>query len=164
MLNKQLNEKKRDQLREVVEREAVCYAVARMDAPDIDKYNILWASVRTMHKSLDRLLLRPDFIIVDGNRFLPYKKISFECIVKGDGKYNSIAAASILAKTYRDEYMQKLHKKFPVYQWNVNKGYPTEVHRTAIIQHGPCKYHRMTFRLYPEPAQMSFDFTDEKEG
>ncbi len=155
--SKQLSEKKRDELRNVIENESIAYAVSKMDAPEIDRYNILWASVRTMHKALDKLKPRPEFILVDGNKFLPYKKISHTCIVKGDSKYTSIAAASILAKTYRDEYMQKLHKKFPAYQWNVNKGYPTEVHRNAIVEYGPCDYHRMTFRLYPEPLQLKLD-------
>lgn len=152
--SKQIAEKKRDKLRYIIENEALAFAVSRMDAPDIDKYNILWASVRTMHKALDRLDMRPDHIIIDGNRFIPYKKVSHDCIIKGDSIYTSIAAASILAKTYRDEYMQKLHRKFPMYQWNSNKGYPTEVHREAIIQYGITAYHRRSFQLLPPPVQL----------
>lgn len=153
--SKQIAEKKRDKLRYIIENEALAFAVSRMDAPDIDKYNILWASVRTMHKALDRLEMRPDHIIIDGNRFIPYKKVSHDCIIKGDSIYASIAAASILAKTYRDEYMQKLHRKFPMYQWDANKGYPTEVHRDAIIQHGITAYHRRSFQLLPPPVQLN---------
>ncbi|MGB4840162.1 MAG: ribonuclease HII [Saprospiraceae bacterium] len=149
--SKQISEIKRNHLRSVIEKEAISYAVARMDAPDIDKFNILWASVRTMHKALNKLKIVPDHIIVDGNKFLPYKKIPFDCIIKGDGIYNSIAAASILAKTYRDEFMTKLHQKIPQYQWDCNKGYPTQSHREAIVQHGPTQYHRKSFQLYPLP-------------
>jgi ribonuclease HII len=153
--SKKLSESQRNSLREVIEKEALAFAVAKMDAPDIDKYNILWASVRTMHKALDKLKIRPQHIIIDGNKFIPYKKIPFECIVKGDSKYASIAASSILAKTYRDEYMIKLHKKYPYYQWQNNKGYPTQTHRDAIITHGITKYHRKSFQLLPSGEQLS---------
>lgn len=153
--SKQIPEKKRDELRAVIEEEALAYSVCRMDAPDIDRYNILWASVRTMHKALDKLKIRPNHIIVDGNKFLPYKKIPHDCIIKGDGIYTSIAAASILAKTYRDEYMNKLHKKHPNYQWDTNKGYPTEAHRDAIIHFGITELHRKSFQLLPPPVQLS---------
>jgi ribonuclease HII len=153
--SKQVNEKTRDKLRYVIENEAIVFAVARMDAPDIDKYNILWASIRTMHKAIDKLTIRPHHIIVDGNKFLPYKNVPHECIVKGDSIYTSIAAASILAKTYRDEYMIKLHKKWPMYHWDSNKGYATEAHRDAIMQYGVCTYHRKSFQLLPVPEQLS---------
>lgn len=152
--SKQISEKKRNELRIIIEKEAISFAVCRIDAPEIDRYNILWASVRTMHKALDKLKVRPGHIIVDGNRFLPYKKIPHECIVQGDAKYTTIAAASILAKTHRDEYMQKLHKKLPVYQWSLNKGYPTEVHRTAIQIHGISEFHRKSFQLLPPTVQL----------
>jgi ribonuclease HII len=153
--SKKLSEAQRNALRYIIEKEAISFAVAMMDAPDIDKYNILWASVRTMHKALDKLHIRPQHIIVDGNKFLPYKKIPFDTIIKGDGKYLSIAAASILAKTYRDEYMEKLHEKHPHYHWQSNKGYPTQTHRDAILAHGITKYHRKSFQLLPPAEQLS---------
>ena len=152
--SKKLSENQRIVLRQIIEKEAVAYAVSKMGAPDIDKYNILWASVRTMHKALDKLKIRPKHIIIDGNKFLPYRKINHDCIIKGDGIYMSIAAASILAKTYRDEYMVKLHKKHPQYQWESNKGYPTQVHRDAIITHGITQYHRKSFQLLPHAEQL----------
>ena len=138
----------------MIESSAVAFAVAKMDAADIDKYNILWASVRTMHKALNKLKFKPKHIIVDGNKFIPYKKINHDCIVGGDGKYLSIAAASILAKTYRDEFMIKIHKKHPQYHWDQNKGYPTTKHREAIVQIGPCDYHRKSFQLSPPAKQL----------
>jgi ribonuclease HII len=153
--SKKLSESQRNALRDTIEKEALAYAVAKMDAPDIDKYNILWASVRTMHKALDKLEMKPQHIIVDGNKFMPYKKIMHECIIQGDGKYASIAAASILAKTYRDEYMMNLHKKHPQYHWQNNKGYPTQAHRDAIMEHGITKYHRKTFQLLLPAQQLS---------
>lgn len=153
--SKQMSEKLRDELRLIIEQEAIAFAVARMDAPDIDKYNILWASIRTMHKALDNLGVVPQHIIVDGNKFMPYKKIPFDCIVQGDALYTSIAAASVLAKTYRDEYMVRLHKKHGQYHWDTNKGYATEQHREAIVAHGITKYHRRSFQLYPLPEQLS---------
>lgn len=152
--SKKLSENQRITLRQVIEKEAVAYAVAKMDAPEIDQYNILWASVRTMHKALDKLKIRPAHIIIDGNKFLPYPKINHDCIIKGDGIYTSIAAASILAKTYRDEYMVKLHKKYPNYQWDKNKGYPTQIHREAIISSGITEYHRKSFQLLPLVEQL----------
>ncbi len=152
--SKKLSEKQRFVLRDIIKKEAIAYAVAKLDPMDIDKYNILWASVRSMHKALDKLKVRPEHIIVDGNKFIPYKKITHECIVKGDGKYTSIAAASILAKTYRDDFMAKMHKSFPHYGWDQNKGYPTKIHRSAIVAHGPCEHHRKSFQLYPPPEQL----------
>jgi ribonuclease HII len=119
----------------------------------IDKINILNASFRAMHLSLDKLNTTPHRLLIDGNRFKPYKKYEYHCIIKGDGKYASIAAASILAKEYRDDYMFKISRKFPHYGWQNNKGYPTEAHRCAIKDHGPCEYHRRSFRLHPHDKQ-----------
>ena len=151
--SKKLNEKTRDQLRKEIEEEALAWAVARIDHKGIDKINILNASIKAMQNAIGKLSVRPEHILVDGNRFKPYKNIPFDCIIKGDGKFASIAAASILAKTHRDAYMKRLHKKFPYYAWDSNKGYPTQAHRNAIIEHGPCPYHRKSFRLYPLPEQ-----------
>ncbi|MFZ1562368.1 MAG: ribonuclease HII [Saprospiraceae bacterium] len=153
--SKKLTDKKRYELREIIENESLAWSVARLDAPDIDKYNILWASVRAMHKALDKIKIKPEHILVDGNKFKPYKEINYDCIVKGDGIYTSIAAASILAKTFRDDYMLELHHKYPDYQWNKNKGYPTEKHRSAIVKYGPCEFHRKSFQLYPSSDQLS---------
>lgn len=149
--SKQLREKERDRLREVIEREAAEWAVASMDNTEIDKLNILWASVASMHKALDLLKTRPGSVIVDGNRFKPYNKVQHTCFVKGDGRYASIAAASVLAKTHRDEYIRQIAKEFPQYGWERNMAYPTREHREAIKLFGPCKYHRMSFRLLEEP-------------
>lgn len=148
--SKKLTEKQRDLLRHDIEANAVDFAVARLDAPEIDKLNILWASVRAMHVALDMLKTEPGQILVDGNKFIPYAQTPHQCVVGGDAIYASIAAASVLAKTYRDEYMLTIHREYPVYFWEKNKGYPTENHRKAIVEHGPCKYHRMSFQLYPE--------------
>jgi ribonuclease HII len=153
--SKQLTEKDRYELRPYIEEKAISYGIAKMDAMDIDKYNILWASIRAMHKALTKLHLTPEHIIVDGNKWMPYKNIGFDTIVNGDGLFFSIAAASILAKTYRDDFMVKLHKKFPYYGWNTNKGYPTEQHRNAIKEHGISIYHRRSFQLLPAPVQLS---------
>jgi len=159
MLNdsKQLSEKKRYALREVIEREALAWAVGIVTNEEIDRINILRASILAMHRALDQLKLRPEEVIVDGNRFSPYKDLPYTTIVKGDGKYMSIAAASILAKTYRDDYMKKLHEEYPAYQWDRNKGYPAPSHRQAIRDHGTTPYHRMTFNLLGSP-QLEFDF------
>ena len=160
MLNdsKQLSEKKRYALREVIEREALAWAVGIVTNEEIDKVNILRASILAMHRALDQLKLRPQEVIVDGNRFMPYKDLPYTTIVKGDGKYMSIAAASILAKTYRDDFMLRLHEEFPAYHWDKNKGYPAPAHRQAIRQHGTTPYHRMTFNLLGSP-QLEFDFS-----
>ena len=128
-------------------REAAAYAVAKLDAPQIDEINILNASIKSMHLALDQLKVRPEFIIVDGNRFNPYNGIKYQTIVKGDGKYLSIAAASVLAKTFRDDFMVQIDKEFPQYNWAKNKGYPTVDHRAAIAQYGATPYHRRSFRL-----------------
>jgi ribonuclease HII len=145
--SKQVMEKDRNELRKIIESSAISFAVASIDNDEIDKINILRASFKSMHLALNKMKKKPQLLLIDGNRFIPYKKIPHHCIIKGDGIYASIAAASILAKTYRDEYMMKLHDEFPQYAWNSNKGYGTATHRTAIGIHGQCKYHRKTFRL-----------------
>ena len=158
--SKQLSEKKRDQLRSIIERDAVSWAVGIVDNQEIDQINILNASILAMHRALDQLTVCPQEIIVDGNRFKPYRDIPHTTIVKGDGKYMSIAAASILAKTHRDECMLALHQQYPQYHWDSNKGYPAPVHRQAIRLHGTTPYHRLTFQLLP-PEQMMLDFGTE---
>ncbi|MEG2277590.1 MAG: ribonuclease HII [Odoribacter sp.] len=145
--SKQLTEKQRDELRPIIEREAIAWAVGVVDNHEIDEINILNASILAMHRALDQLAIRPQHIIVDGNRFKKYGDVPHLCIVKGDGKYMSIAAASILAKTHRDEYMKKLHQVFPVYNWQQNKGYPTQDHRDKIRTFGVTDFHRITFKL-----------------
>jgi ribonuclease HII len=147
--SKQLTEKQRDALRPLIEREALAWAVGVASAREIDAINILNASFLAMHRALDGLPLRPDYLLIDGNRFKPYKNIPHATIVKGDGIYRSIAAASILAKTHRDEYMLRLHTEFPAYRWEQNKGYPTAKHRQAIAAFGPTSHHRMSFALLP---------------
>lgn len=158
--SKQLSEKKRDQLRSIIERDAISWAVGIVDNQEIDQINILNASILAMHRALDQLTVCPQEIIVDGNRFKPYRDIPYTTIVKGDGKYMSIAAASILAKTHRDECMLALHQQYPQYHWDSNKGYPAPVHRQAIRLHGTTPYHRLTFQLLP-PEQMMLDFGTE---
>lgn len=147
--SKQLNEKRRDLLRPVIEQEALAWAVGVVTAEEIDRINILNASILAMHRALDQLSVRPGAIIVDGNRFKPYGDTPWTTVVKGDGKYGNIAAASILAKTHRDEHMRSLHKQYPGYGWDINKGYPTKAHRRAIEELGPSPCHRMSFRLTP---------------
>ncbi|MDY4042449.1 MAG: ribonuclease HII [Marinifilaceae bacterium] len=158
MLNdsKQLSEKKRDQLRQIIEKEALAWAVAQVDNEEIDQINILNASITAMHRALDALTVTPEHILVDGNRFKPYRDIPHHCIVKGDGKYMAIAAASILAKTHRDEYMRQLHEQYPVYDWQRNKGYPTAAHREQIRQHGITPYHRKSFTLLDKQLEIDF--------
>ena len=145
--SKQLTDKKRHQLREIIERDALAWAVGVVTPEEIDKINILNASILAMHRALDQLTVRPEAIIVDGNRFKQYGKIPHTCIVKGGAKYLSIAAASILAKTYRDDYMDGLAEEYPQYDWKSNKGYPTKKHREAIRQYGVTPYHRMSYNL-----------------
>ncbi len=152
--SKQLSEKQRDILRPVIEKEAISFAVASVSHEEIDVINILKASFKAMHLAIDRLSVSPCLLLIDGNRFVPYKKIRHQCFVKGDGRFASIAAASILAKTYRDEYMQQLHRKYPEYGWDKNKGYGTALHRKAIGQFGLCEYHRKSFRLLPEQTEL----------
>ena len=155
--SKQLTEKKRYQLREMIERDAVAWAVGIVTPEEIDKINILNASILAMHRALDQLKVRPEAIIVDGNRFKKYKDLPHTTIVKGDGKYLSIAAASILAKTYRDDYMNRLAEEYPQYDWLSNKGYPTKKHRDAIRQYGITPYHRKSYNLLGD-GQLSLDF------
>lgn len=155
--SKQLSEKQRTCLRTVIEHEALAWAVASVDNHEIDQINILNASILAMHRALDQLTLRPEHIIVDGNRFKPYQQIPHLCIVKGDGKYMSIAAASILAKTHRDEYMEKLHRQYPHYNWQKNKGYPTKEHRKGITQYGTTDFHRMSFNLLDRQLELQFE-------
>lgn len=154
--SKQLTEKKRDTLRPIIEDAAISFSVTQVMMEEIDQVNILNASILGMHRSIEMLSTTPEFIAVDGNRFKPFRKIPYECVVKGDGKYLHIAAASILAKTYRDEYMKELHEKFPAYNWKKNKGYPTAEHREAIKKFGPTPYHRKSFRLLPGQLRMQF--------
>lgn len=160
MLNdsKQLSEKRRYQLREVIQRDALAWAVGVVDNHEIDEINILRASILAMHRALDALSLRPEEIIVDGNRFMPYRDLPYTTVIKGDGKYLSIAAASILAKTYRDDCMLRLHEEYPQYHWDRNKGYPAPVHREAIRKYGTTPYHRLTFNLLGESPQLEFQF------
>ena len=159
--SKQLTERQRYGLREVIEREAVAWAVAECSPAEIDKFNILRCSIMAMQRALDKLAVRPGHIIVDGNRWNPYKYdgqvVAADTVVKGDATYMSIAAASILAKTYRDDRMKALAQEFPQYGWDKNMGYPAKAHRDAIRQYGPTPYHRMTFRLLPE-EQLTLDF------
>jgi ribonuclease HII len=148
--SKKLSENKRALLKPVIEAEAISFGVAHILENEIDSINILNASILAMHNAIDKLVKRPEFIIVDGNKFKPYKNIPFETIIKGDGKYMSIAAASVLAKTFRDNYMIQIHEEFPMYNWKQNKGYPTREHREAIRTYGPTKYHRKSFKLLPQ--------------
>lgn len=147
--SKQLNEKQRDLLRPIIEKESMAFAVAAIDNKVIDEINILQASFKAIHCCVDELKIKPGFLLIDGNHFKPYRSIPHQCIIKGDGKYASIAAASILAKTYRDEFMQKIHPDFPQYGWNKNKGYGTATHRNAIEQYGLCDFHRKSFNIQP---------------
>ena len=155
--SKQLTEKRRYALREIIKRDAVAWAVGIVTPEEIDKINILNASILAMHRALDQLAVRPEAIIVDGNRFKPYGQIPHTTIVKGDGKYLSIAAASILAKTYRDDYMNRLAEEYPQYDWRSNKGYPTKKHRDAIREYGITPYHRKSYNLLGD-GQLSLDF------
>jgi ribonuclease HII len=152
--SKQLTAIQRDTLRIIIEREAMAWAVEAVEVEEIDRINILQASLTAMHRALDRLPYRPELILVDGNRFRPYGAARHLCVVQGDGLYASIAAASILAKTHRDEAMHRLDSAFPQYEWRQNKGYPTPAHRKAIRRHGPCSHHRRSFRLLPEGEQV----------
>lgn len=157
--SKQVKEETRMELREYIKQNAIAYSVAMIDNDEIDEINILRASFKAMHKAIDQLKKKPKHLLIDGNRFIPYKNIQHTCFIKGDGIYASIAAASILAKTERDLYMQKLHTEFPHYNWKKNKGYGTAEHRTAIELHGICKYHRKSFNIIP--AQLKFEWQNE---
>ena len=155
--SKKLSKTMRYKLRETIERDALAWAIGIVTPEEIDKINILNASILAMHRALDKLKLRPENIIVDGNRFKPYNNTPYTTIVKGDGKYLSIAAASILAKTYRDDYMNKLADEYPQYDWLSNKGYPTKKHRDAIARYGTTPYHRMSFRLLNQELELPFE-------
>lgn len=154
--SKQVNEANRNALRLIVEEQAVAYAVAKVDVEEIDQINILKASFKAMHLAIDQLKKRPQLLLIDGNRFIKYKRTAHKTFVKGDGRFASIAAASILAKTYRDEYMLQLHKQFPQYNWQKNKGYGTAEHRKAIEVHGLCEHHRKSFNIDPLKMQELF--------
>ena len=156
--SKQVDEDERNELRVVIEREAISYAVASISHKEIDRINILQASVKAMHVSVSRLKFSPGLLLIDGNYFKKYKRIPHKCIIKGDATYASIAAASILAKTYRDDHMRKLHEEFPEYNWASNKGYGTPEHRKALEEFGICKYHRKSWRLFNEQPEL-FDET-----
>ena len=153
--SKLLSEKKRIQLKPILEKAALSYGIAHVFPEKIDEINILNASILAMHKAIEQLKPLPEFIIVDGNRFKPFKTIAHECIIKGDSKYMSIAGASVLAKTARDHYMEELHKEYPMYNWKQNKGYPTKEHREAIRKYGITKYHRKSFRQLPEQPALN---------
>ena len=154
--SKKINSVSRAGLRKLIEEKAVCYSVQHIYMKEIDEINILNASILAMHNCINNLNPAPEFIIVDGNRFKRFGTVPHECIIKGDGKYLTIAAASILAKTYRDEFMMKIHEEYPMYNWKQNKGYPTVEHREAIKEYGITKYHRKSFKLLPEQLELSF--------
>ena len=154
--SKQLSEKQRKELRPFIEEHAITFGVCFVDEKEVDKINVLQASITGMQRSIEQLNPQPEFIIVDGNKFKPYKETPHQTIVKGDAKYLSIAAASVLAKTYRDDFMEKIHEEFPMYNWKQNKGYPTKQHREAIKEFGPTKYHRKSFKLLPEQLKLEF--------
>lgn len=154
--SKKMSEAHRNLLRPIIEQEAIAFAVSFVDHLEIDRINILRASFKAMHKALDKLSVRPQSLLIDGNRFVPYKKIPHHCMIKGDGRFASIAAASILAKTYRDQKMQQLHRKFPQYSWSQNMGYPTSAHRDAVVQFGLSPYHRKSFACYPKQPELEF--------
>ncbi len=158
--SKQLTAAQREQLRPLIEKKAICFAVAMVDHEEIDRINILQASLKAMHLALDQLQVIPELLLIDGNRFNPYQTIRHHCIVEGDGIYASIAAASVLAKTYRDDYMTRLHNEHPHYNWKCNKGYGTPEHRRAIKEHGFCNYHRMSFNI----ANLPEDLFDKDES
>ncbi len=154
--SKQLSENSRLLLREIIEKHALAYAVGICTALEIDEINILNASFKAMHRAIDQLAVSPELLLIDGNRFKAYPSIDHHCIIKGDAKFMSIAAASILAKTYRDEYMEKIGLDFPEYKWFKNKGYPTKDHRDAIAKYGACMHHRATFTLLPKQLKLNF--------
>lgn len=159
--SKKINEKKRDELRIYIEENALAYGVGSVDQGLIDKINILNASILAMHIAIEQLSIQPKLLLIDGNRFKKYKRIPHKCIIKGDGIYQSIAAASILAKTHRDEYMRKIHHDYPVFGWNRNKGYGTKLHREMIEKHGICEHHRKTFIHNIDQLKIDFDFPEE---
>ncbi|MBK7408591.1 MAG: ribonuclease HII [Saprospirales bacterium] len=152
--SKQLSERRRDMLRPIIEEQALAWAVAFVEPKEIDRINILKASFLAMHRAVQQLKLQPELLLIDGNRFTPYPGIPHHCFVKGDGRFLSIAAASVLAKTYRDAYMVELARQFPEYRWEENKGYPTQAHRDALKVHGSTPHHRKSFRLLPEQGKL----------
>ncbi len=154
--SKKLSEKKRILLREVIEQKALAWSVAEVNAQKIDEINILNASILAMHKAVEKLNIKPDFLLIDGHRFHPYPGIEHSCEIKGDGRFLSIAAASILAKTYRDDIMRRIHLEYPAYSWNKNKGYPTKEHRSGILENGVSPYHRLSFRLLDDQLTLPF--------
>lgn len=154
--SKKLTHIQRDELRPIIEKEALAWAVAAVDHEEIDRINILNASFLAMHRAIEKLVVQPEYLVIDGNRFKAYPKIPHRCIIKGDGKYLNIAAASILAKTHRDEYMSTLHHEFPDYNWQQNKGYPTISHRKAVLEKGLSPFHRRTFNVSDPQLQLSF--------
>jgi ribonuclease HII len=154
--SKKLSEKKRNELRKVIQKEALAYSVVHIDNHVIDKINILGSSILAMHKAIKKLKIIPEFILVDGNRFSKYESLNHKCIISGDSKFQNIAAASILAKSYRDELMIKLDKKYPQYNWKNNKGYPTKFHKKSIMLNGPSIYHRKSFRLFDIQTELKF--------
>jgi ribonuclease HII len=154
--SKKLSEAQREILRPIIEEQAIAWGIGVVDHEEIDRINILKASFKAMHKAIDQLTKQPALLLIDGNRFIPYFQIPHQCFVKGDGRFASIAAASIIAKTYRDRLMQDLHTEFPQYGWDRNKGYGTATHRKAIEIHGLCRYHRKSFRLLPEQGKLDY--------
>jgi len=154
--SKKLSEKKRNELRKIIEKEALAFSVVHVDNHEIDKINILNASILAMHRAIKQLKIVPAFILVDGNRFSKYENLEHKCLISGDSKFQNVAAASILAKTYRDELMTKLGKKYPQYNWNKNKGYPTKFHKNSIKLYGPSIYHRKSFRLFDIQTELKF--------
>lgn len=154
--SKQMTEKQRNLLREIIEKEAISYAVVHVSVQEIDQINILNASILGMQQALSQLSVHPDFILIDGNRFKPFNDIPYQCMVKGDARFMRIAAASVLAKTYRDEFMEGLDKEYPQYYWKKNKGYPTKEHRQAIAKYGVTPYHRTSFQLLPTQLKLEF--------
>ncbi len=161
--SKKLSEKKRYELREYIQEHALAFSVGNVDHELIDKINILNASILAMHIAIEELSIRPQLLLIDGNRFKKYKKIPHKCIIRGDGIYKSIAAASILAKTYRDDYMRKIHQEFPAYGWNRNKAYATKFHRQMIAKIGICKYHRKTFVHNINQLKIDFDYKEKED-
>lgn len=155
--SKKLTEKNRNLLKPIIEKKAISFGVGFIYPDEIDKLNILRASIKAMHLAIAKLSKKPEFISVDGNKFVSYQDIPHQCVIKGDAKYMHIAAASILAKTYRDAYMKKIHKEFPQYGWDQNKAYPTKYHREAIVQYGTTPYHRNSFKLIPKQLKIPFD-------
>ena len=154
--SKKLSEKKRNELRKIIEKEALAFSVVHVDNYEIDKINILNASILAMHRAIKQLKIVPEFILVDGNRFSKYGNLEHKCLISGDSKFQNVAAASILAKTYRDELMTKLGEKYPQYNWNKNKGYPTKFHKNSIKLYGPSIYHRKSFRLFDIQTELKF--------